>query len=1267
MALGINIVLGADTVHFNNNIRRATRQAEQQLNGLAGIAKKAFDRIGAINVIGGALSAQNLIQTADAMQSLASKVKITTVSAQEYTDTMERLRQISNANQAEISATVGLYASSKRALDALGKSQNDVLLFTENLTKAMAVGGGSAEEQKNALTQLGQALNMGALKGQEFNSVSAQAPIILDLLVEKLGVSRAELKKMGSDGELTANVIFDALATAGAKLDGYIAQMPITVSGALTVIKNEYGNLVHDVMNGQNGISQVIVNSLLWVGENFRTLVGIGATVATIMGVQVAHSFLLAKLGATGLVASLQNMIVSTATASKNFVANAYSLDSYNRAVARLIAIKTLASAKVVQFTETIAGFMVGGVLNGAIAIDVLRAKISTGTATIKGYTASLVSLYRTKGILGGSVALSARGLDVFRTKLLTTWTAIRGYTASILTVNNAKRAFIGTTVLASNAITAFGTRLVAVGGLINRHPLIFLATVIGTALVGTKGLKGAMDDLGKTVAVTGVLFENFAKGAVEGISLLWGQTLDFLNSFGKNTKTATTQGQGAFGNFFKTTNSGFLGVIEVFAKSFDAIGAGIIAFAKTAIHNIKQVPRAIGSVFAQMANVAVGAINWAMRKISDGLNAGIEKINEVIRGLNGVAETLGFASIPEIAKVGTVQLATIQYQAPQYTSIQENYQNPKALQNGLNNAIAQSKQVAQANQYTAGSYGELGQSAEKAGKKINKAGKQAKEASQTIQNEAEKAKEAWEALEKQIKEVYQDQLFDWEKQRWTMNNPFESELSKVSFEIEHSAGKFNKASSEVKNNLIQFAKEMDTAKANFDLLGVHKDVSKQLALMQSQGSKFLELAYDLQDTGNALHLASEANKKAILNQVATLEMENYVWQAKESVTEKERELERLLTESDLQKELLQIEQTREQTLKQYNYLFNKGFEEQFEYIKRQADALAGMESRLVIQTAYNSLINELKTDDEKRTETLTEQLRVLSAMSQLGNSTKAAFEKIAQNSLSYDYQAFKMPELSLTDKIAEKASALTDTYFKIFDELAKQRNRNQLDEITYQERILTLQQSYANSRLKVEQDLAAARVALYNENLATANSVFDTLADFTKNYASESSSAYRSMFFVAKSINLATAGMNLWLAASDTFAKTQGTIWQKMGAAALAVAKGGQFVAMIKAITPIGQAHDGIMSVPKSGTWNLEKGERVLPKHTAQNLDNTLSRLQGNGGGQVVNVNVTVNANNGDVESSHTLGKNLGNAIKLAVQQELRREKMQGGALYGR
>lgn len=48
-----------------------------------------------------------------------------------------------------------------------------------------------------------------------------------------------------------------------------------------------------------------------------------------------------------------------------------------------------------------------------------------------------------------------------------------------------------------------------------------------------------------------------------------------------------------------------------------------------------------------------------------------------------------------------------------------------------------------------------------------------------------------------------------------------------------------------------------------------------------------------------------------------------------------------------------------------------------------------------------------------------------------------------------------------------------------------------------------------------------------------------------------------------------------------------------------------------------VGMAHDGIESVPREGTWLLQKGERVTTAGTSAKLDRTLSDIQANGSGQ--------------------------------------------------
>ena len=75
--------------------------------------------------------------------------------------------------------------------------------------------------------------------------------------------------------------------------------------------------------------------------------------------------------------------------------------------------------------------------------------------------------------------------------------------------------------------------------------------------------------------------------------------------------------------------------------------------------------------------------------------------------------------------------------------------------------------------------------------------------------------------------------------------------------------------------------------------------------------------------------------------------------------------------------------------------------------------------------------------------------------------------------------------------------------------------------------------------------------------------------------------------------------------------------------------------VAAISAASLSGMAHDGIDAVPETGTWLLQKGERVTTAKTCAKVDATLDRVanQSTGGGAIYSptINIPINGNPSD------------------------------------
>lgn len=114
----------------------------------------------------------------------------------------------------------------------------EALKFNEIVSKAFVVNGVQGEAAKNAMTQLTQALTSGVLQGDEFRSIAEQAPILEQYVADYMKVPRENLKKLASEGKITADIVHKAIMAAQDDVDAKFAAMPQTFSSLGTQIHN---------------------------------------------------------------------------------------------------------------------------------------------------------------------------------------------------------------------------------------------------------------------------------------------------------------------------------------------------------------------------------------------------------------------------------------------------------------------------------------------------------------------------------------------------------------------------------------------------------------------------------------------------------------------------------------------------------------------------------------------------------------------------------------------------------------------------------------------------------------------------------------------------------------------------------------------------------------------------------------------------------------------------------------------------------------------
>ena len=283
------------------------KKAESAGSGFAGVIGRLKGLFAGFALVS---FAKGMAETADKIQVLDNQVRQTTAGEAEFAAVKGRLLQVANQTRADLSATTELYVKSSRALKDYGYSQEEVLKFTEATNNAMTIGGVAAEQQSAALLQLSQALGSGVLQGDEFKSIAEAAPILLDTIAEYMGKSRAEIKKLGSEGKLTADVIFQAISGSAEKFAEQAAKMPMTMGNALQIFRNNWQSLVGDMMNG-TGIMSRVAAVIAFVANHLKELVGAAVLVGIAMLVQSFGGLTIAVGGLSGAVQGLWTLMAA--------------------------------------------------------------------------------------------------------------------------------------------------------------------------------------------------------------------------------------------------------------------------------------------------------------------------------------------------------------------------------------------------------------------------------------------------------------------------------------------------------------------------------------------------------------------------------------------------------------------------------------------------------------------------------------------------------------------------------------------------------------------------------------------------------------------------------------------------------------------------------------------------------------------------------------------------------------------------------------------
>ena len=268
------------TVGFDQ-MEQQIRQADTAQNRFNDRVQEGSDRAGGLlqqikNIavaVGGLAAIKKLVDLSDSMASTRARLNL-------IVDDGGSVNELEKKIMASAQRSRASYLSTAQAVSQMGlmaadafSSNDELIAFTETLNKQFVIAGANAAGAEAATLQLTQAMASGVLRGEELNSVFEQAPNVIQSIADYLGVSIGEIRGMAAEGQITADIVKNAMFAAADDVNAKFSSMPKTWGQVFTMASNVALQVLQPLLNGINWLA----NNISIIGP---LVLGLGAAFA---------------------------------------------------------------------------------------------------------------------------------------------------------------------------------------------------------------------------------------------------------------------------------------------------------------------------------------------------------------------------------------------------------------------------------------------------------------------------------------------------------------------------------------------------------------------------------------------------------------------------------------------------------------------------------------------------------------------------------------------------------------------------------------------------------------------------------------------------------------------------------------------------------------------------------------------------------------------------------------------------------------------------
>ena len=302
----------------------ATKRLQEQENMAQSVTNSLTSSV--LRLAASYVSIQGLkkaVDLSDSLVSMRARLDRMNDGLQTTQELETMIYQSAQRSRGSFTDTMGLVSQLGTMAGDAFSSSKEIVQFAEQLNKQLALSGASGSSAQAAILQLEQGLASGVLRGDELNSVMEQAPALAKSIADYMQVSVGQLRELGSQGQITADIVKKALFDAAQKTNAEFEKTPMTWAQVWTVASNTAIRALDPLLTAIN-----------WVANNLNVAIPLVVSLGAAFGVLlIAANWTNILATATKTAASMQafynavmaaNPIAQTAAAVLVLVAVLY-------------------------------------------------------------------------------------------------------------------------------------------------------------------------------------------------------------------------------------------------------------------------------------------------------------------------------------------------------------------------------------------------------------------------------------------------------------------------------------------------------------------------------------------------------------------------------------------------------------------------------------------------------------------------------------------------------------------------------------------------------------------------------------------------------------------------------------------------------------------------------------------------------------------------------------------------------------------------------